>query len=253
MATRRNPTTESAERSASAPAAGLSDAQIHERIVQALMDQRLAPGTRLREDELGGVFGVSRTRVRQVLIRLAGEQLVTLVPNAGARVTEPSAADAREVFAVRRLVEPNLVEGFISRATAAHRQALKSCIVEEEQARAAGQRPTAIRRAGEFHLAIAQHAGNATLERLLRELILRTSLVLMRFGPADHGEARPARAAAAACECRDHRALLAAIQLRDVAAAQALMVAHLTRLEAQLVFEQVPASAPDLARLLAVV
>jgi DNA-binding GntR family transcriptional regulator len=210
----------------------LTDADIHARLIGALQDQRLAPGTRLREDELGRAFGVSRTRIRQVLIRLASEQLVTLVPNAGARVAEPTPQEAREVFDARRLIEPTLLAGFIDRATQPNLRALRAWIAEEEQARNAGRRHDAIRMAGGFHLHIAEHAGNATLARMLRELVSRTSLVLARYGPAEIRD--PAHGAG--CNCHEHRTILAAVKLRDKAAAGRAMQQHLTRLESQLAF-----------------
>lgn len=241
-----------AARPVRAGAAVLTDAEIHARLFEALLDQRLAPGTRLREDELGEVFGVSRTRVRQVLIRLASEQLVTLVPNAGARVTEPTPEDAREVFDARRLLEPTLVGRFTERATAADLRALQAWIVDEERSRAAGDRHDAIRMAGGFHLHVAEHAGSATLARAMRELVSRTSLVLLRYGPHDLSE--PAGAApgrAGACDCHEHRTILAAIRLRDADAAGCAMRRHLDRLESQLDFEPAARPAPRLAELLA--
>ena len=264
---------EGAPRAAETP----TDAQIHARLFDALLDQRLAPGTRLREDELGQVFGVSRTRVRQVLIRLASEQLVTLVPNAGARVTEPTPQDAREVFDARRLLEPTLLERFAARATDADLRALQAWIVDEERARAAGDRHEAIRMAGGFHLHIADHAGSETLARMLRVLVSRTSLVLLRFGPQDLREPAlngPGRAAAlagpaadragptagstagptagptAGCDCHEHRTVLAALRLRDAAAACRAMLQHLARLESQLDFAPAGRPAPRLAELL---
>lgn len=238
--------------------AALSDADIHDRLYGALLEQRLLPGTRLREDELGRAFGVSRTRIRQVLIRLASEQLVTLVPHAGARVAEPTPNDAREVFAVRRLVEPVLLAGFIERATPADLRALHGWIVDEERARAAGLRHDAIRMAGGFHLHIAERAGNATLARLQRELVTRTSLALMCWGPQEiRDPAHASRADAASrpgrmtCDCREHRTVLAAVKLRDKAAAAEAMDAHLQRLEAQLCFDRAEQrAAPGIAELL---
>lgn len=226
-----------------------TDADIHARLFEALLDQRLAPGTRLVEDELGRAFGVSRTRIRQVLIRLASEQLVTLVPNAGARVAEPTPDDAREVFDARRLLEPTLVARFAVRATAADLRALQAWITDEEAARSAGARHEAIRMAGGFHLHIAEHAGSATLARQMRELVSRTSLVLLRFGPQDVRE--PAGGAAdRGCDCHEHRTILAAIRLRDAAAAGRAMLQHLARLESQLEFEAAGRAAPKLAELL---
>jgi DNA-binding GntR family transcriptional regulator len=223
----------------------LTDADIHARLAEAVLDQRLAPGQRLREDELGQVFGVSRTRIRQVLIRLACEDLVALVPNAGARVADPTPEDAREVFVARRLLEPELLASFAAHASAADLRALQGWIREEERARSEERRHDAIRHAGAFHLHIAEHAGNRTLARLLRPLVMRTSLVLLRYGPQqirDHGDA--------GCDCQEHRTILAALKLRDGAAAGRAMLAHLSRLEAQLQFKVEPPPAPGLAMLL---
>jgi len=225
--------------------AALSDADIHARLADAVLDQRLAPGQRLREDELGQAFGVSRTRIRQVLIRLASEDLVTLVPNAGARVAEPTPDEAREVFGARRLLEPELLAAFVAHATAADLRALQGWIRDEERARAEGRRHDAIRHAGAFHLHIAEHAGNRTLARLLRPLIMRTSLVLLRYGPQEIRDG-----AEPGCDCQEHRTILAALKLRDGPAASRAMLSHLARLEAQLRFDAAERPVPGLAMLL---
>jgi DNA-binding GntR family transcriptional regulator len=229
-----------------------SDAQMYQRMLDALREQRLRPGTRLAEDKLGRVFGVSRTRVRQLLIRLASQQLVTLVPNAGARVASPSPQEAAEVFEVRRLVEPAVVAGFIAHAKASEVQALKRFIHEEESARLRLDKGAAVRLAGNFHLHLADHCGNQTLARLMHELVARTVLVLICYGPADLGEPAPPRARGRrACECTEHRALWAAIHLREVELARNLMQQHLQRLQAQLDFEPQAAADDDLSVLLA--
>lgn len=223
----------------------LSDQAIYERMVSAILDHQLPPGTKLVEDRLAAAFGVSRTRIRPVLVRLANEKVVTLTPNRGAAIAEPSEAEAREVFEVRRMIEPLLVERFIARASAAHLQALKTCIRDEEAARKAGDMRRAIRLSGDFHLQIAEHAGHQTLGGILRELVSRTSLILMTYS-TPHAQARED---ATACGCQEHRALLAAIQLRDAKEAARLMREHLERLESQLSFTATPEAAPDLLAL----
>lgn len=239
-----------------------SDAEIHQRIVAAVMDHRLAPGTKLVEDKLGQAFGVSRTRVRQVLIRLANEQIVTLAPHRGASIAMPSVHEAREVFEVRRLVEPTLLARFIEHASAGHREALAANIADEEAARVAGDRHAVIRLSGEFHLLLAEGAGHTTLQRLLRELVSRTSLVLMTYGgrprvphaPAPRRRAAPAAKATPlrvdACSCHDHRALLAAIESGDASAGASLMQQHLVALEGGLDFHVGTTPATDLVQLL---
>jgi DNA-binding GntR family transcriptional regulator len=222
-----------------------SDAEMHGRLFEALLDQRLAPGTRLREDDLASAFGVSRTRIRQLLIRLAGDGLVTLVPNAGARVAEPSADEAREVFAARRLIEPALLAGFAARAFGEALVGLTGYIDAEEAARAGGQRHEAIRMAGRFHLCIAEHAGNATLAAFLRNLVSRTSLVLMRWGPQEIRDE-----GCGACDCVDHRRIVAALRLKDAGAAGEAMLAHLDGLERQLDFAAAREPRQGLAKVL---
>ncbi len=207
-----------------ADAPPLSDDDIHARLIEAIVDQRLLPGTKLIEDKLGQAFGVSRTRIRQVLIRLAQEQVVLLQPNKGASVAEPTVAESREVFEARRVVEAVLVRHFIAQASRADLQALADCIASEEAARLAGDTAMALRQSGRFHLLLADAAGHRTFAGFLRKLVSRTSLILMSHGP-DAATATPApwqllgastgdapRRWVQACRCDEHRGLLTALQ-----------------------------------------
>ncbi|MEO5795030.1 MAG: GntR family transcriptional regulator [Rhodoferax sp.] len=229
-----------------APVPALSDSEIYERIVSAILDHRLQPGTKLVEDKLGTAFGVSRTRIRPVLVRLANEQIVTLTPNRGACVAQPTEQEAREVFEARRLVEPLLLERFMAIATPADIAVLAHFIAEEEAARAKGDMRYAIRMSGDFHLMIAERAGQQTLGRILRELVSRTSLILMTWGPVSQTDPN---SWAGGCGCREHRSVLDAIRLRDVEAATRLMREHLAHLEAQVHFGAVATTSPDLIAL----
>ena len=232
----------------SAPDAGgqLSDNDMYDRLVSAILDHRLPPGTKLVEDKLASAFGVSRTRVRPVLVRLANEQVVTLTPHRGASIAQPTPQEALEVFEARRLLEPRLVQLFIAHATDADIAALRACIEDEEAARASGDMRRAIRLSGDFHLQIAQAAGHRTLGRILRELVSRTSLILMTYSPS-HAQTREE---ATACGCREHRALIDAIRLRDANEAARRMLDHLVRIESQLEFTPAAADTLDLTRLL---
>lgn len=220
----------------------LTDADMYERVISAILDHRLPPGTKLVEDKLASAFGVSRTRIRPVLVRLANEQVVTLTPNRGATIAQPTEQEAREVFQVRRLIEPSLVELFIARATDDDMQRLKTCINDEEAARKAGDMRRAIRLSGEFHSLIAQGAEHQTLARILHEMTSRTTLILMTYSSAHEYE----RQDATSCGCDEHRALLDAIRLRDPREAAVRMRDHLTRLEAQLQFNGPQDATPDL-------
>jgi DNA-binding GntR family transcriptional regulator len=223
----------------------VSDTEIYDRVVSAILDHRLPPGTKLVEDKLATAFGVSRTRIRPVLVRLANEQVVTLTPNRGASIAQPTVQEAREVFEVRRMIEPTLAERFIAAAGSEDMQVLARCIDQEEAARAGGDMRRAIRLSGDFHLHIADRAGHQTLGRILRELISRTSLILMTYSASHTQEHEDATA----CGCREHRALLDAIRLRDPREAARLMREHLNRLESGLRFTPPASEAPDLVGL----
>ncbi len=220
----------------------LTDADMYERVISAILDHKLPPGTKLVEDKLASAFGVSRTRIRPVLVRLANEHVVTLTPNRGATIAQPTEQEAREVFQVRRLIEPSLVELFMARATEADTHALKVCIDDEEAARKAGDMRRAIRLSGQFHSLIAEGANHQTLARILREMTSRTTLILMTYSVAHEFE----RTDATSCGCDEHRALLDAIRLRDPLEAGRRMREHLARLEAQLRFDVTQEDAPDL-------
>ena len=219
---------------------------IYQRMVQTIRNHQLYPGTKLGEDRLASAFGVSRTRIRPVLARLAGEQVVTLTPNRGATVARPTEQEAREVFQVRRLIEPTLVAAFMLRASRAEFLILDRCIAQEEAARTQGERHRAIRLAGEFHLHIAEFSQHQTLGRIMGELVSRTSLVLMAYGQSAASASDPTPSA---CACHDHRALLDAMRLGDGALAEQLMQEHLRGLEAQLRFAPPSAQAPNLQAL----
>ncbi len=224
-----------------------SDNPIYDRVVSAILDHRLPPGTKLVEDRLASAFGVSRTLIRPVLVRLANEQIVTLTPNRGATIAQPSEQEAREVFELRRLIESQLVERFVDRAERDDIQLLTQCIRDEEAAREAGEMRRAIRLSGDFHLHIADRAGQQTMGRILREMVSRTSLILMTYS-SSHSQIRRE---ATACGCAEHRALLAAIRLRDAREAARLMRDHLNRLESELDFSPPSGRTPDLESLFA--
>lgn len=192
-----------------------------ERIMGAVVEHRLPPGTKLVEDRLAEVFGVNRARVRPVLARLAHEGIVTLQPNRGAFVSEPTAEQAREVFEVRRLLEPAIVQGLASRTSGAMVKRLEAHLKKETDAQAAGDHRALIRLTGEFHLLLAELAGNSLMLRVLRELETLTSLIIYLYESPN----------VPACRGNDHVAITEAIAKGDGARAAKLMLAHLNEVE----------------------
>jgi len=213
-----------------------------ERIMGAVVEHRLPPGTKLVEDRLAEIFGVNRARVRPVLARLAHEGIVTLHPNRGAFVSEPTAAQAREVFEVRRLLEPAIVQGLAARTSSAMVKRLEAHLKKEADAHAAGDHRALIRLTGEFHLLLAELAGNALMLRVMRELETLTSLIIYLYESPN----------VPACRGNDHVAITEAIAKGDGARAAWLMLAHLNEVEGGLDMQRASQDDFDLAGALAV-
>ena len=104
---------------------------IAQALTSAIVEHRLRPGSKLVEQTLADHFAVSRTLVRQALFQLSQKRLVTLEPARGAFVASPSAAEARQVFAVRRMLEVELTRAFVRDATPEHIDALRAHVAAE--------------------------------------------------------------------------------------------------------------------------
>jgi DNA-binding GntR family transcriptional regulator len=79
---------------------------VTERIRDAILDGRLAPGARIRQEELAARFGTSRIPIRDALRQLEAEGLVTLKPNSGAWVARMDYDEYSELYRLREVVEP---------------------------------------------------------------------------------------------------------------------------------------------------
>ena len=158
------------------------EAEMAERLRVTILSGMLPPGTKLPEETLAETFGVSRTRVRPVLQRLAFEQLVELRRNRGAYIASPSTKEARDVFDARRVIE-RVTTGIVARTILTPSiTMLRQCIRDQEAAALQGDRQGAIRASGEFHRHLAQLAHNGALVSALESLILRTSLIVALYG-----------------------------------------------------------------------
>ena len=200
------------------------DERIYRAVVNAVMSHRLPPGTRLGEAEFCDLYGVSRTTVRKALQRLAHDHIIELRPNRGAVVASPSPKEARDVFAARRALEREIVPLVVQRATPASLRAIRAAIEAEEAARRSAARAAWIRLGGEFHLLLAELAGNAVLQRFMAELVSRCSLIIALYE----------NPGAPMCCNHDHQQLLALIESGDAARATALIEHHLVEIEARL-------------------
>lgn len=206
----------------------LSAEQIYPRLFDAILEQRLPPGSALPEQALGNAFGVSRTVIRRVLGRLSDQQVVVQRPSHTAHLAAPDPQQARQVLSARRLAETTLIGLATQRARPAQIRQLRQLVERERQHHERGERCTAIRLGGEFHLKLAQMAANAPLARFLNGLVPMTSLIIARY------EAPRCQH----CAWQEHAAIIDAVERGDATAALGLMHEHLDHLEAKLELDQ---------------
>lgn len=208
-------------------AADLTANDIYALIYAAILDSRLKPGTKLVEERLGEIFSVSRPRIREVIARLAHEQIVELFPQRGAFVASPTPEKAAHVLEARRVIEPALIRRLIGELTPRKLERLRQHQLLEQDARARQDKQSIIRLAGEFHTVLGELAGNVELARIIRELSTLTNLVIFLYDVPT----------ANSCRHDEHAGLIDAIAARDAVAAERLILDHLDHIEQSLRFE----------------
>ena len=205
-----------------------STSAIVEALTRAIVEHRLQPGTKLAEQKLADHFGVSRTLVRQALFQLAQNRLVTLEPARGAFVATPSVEEARQVFAVRRMLETEMTRAFVQSVTPAKIKALRTHVASEKAAMDTADASSRTELLGDFHVRMAELMGNEVLAELLRELISRCALITLMYqstNAAEHSN-------------EEHAEIVKALAARDEERAVRLMDEHLLHVEEGLTFDR---------------
>ena len=211
-----------------APEGGSAGAtqRIVDSITTAIVERRLMPGTKLVEQQIADIFGVSRTLVRQALNQLSRDRLVTLEPARGAFVAKPSVQEARQVFEVRAMLEAAMVKQLCAQITDAQIAELRQHVQAEAQAVARTDVSGRTRLLADFHVVLARMLDNQVLAELLEDLLTRSSLIALMYQSSHSAEHSQA----------EHVAIVDALEKRDARAAVRLLESHLGNVERNLRF-----------------
>lgn len=190
---------------------------IYERVLDAILEQKLAPGARLTEEPLGEVFGVSRTIIRRALLRLSHEGVVEIIPNKGASVVTTPADQVEDYFAARKIIECAIARLAAGKASQYQTQSLKALVGEEKRYFESGTRGKGLSTSSEFHLRIAEICGNPPLIEFARQLVSRTALIVSQYQDTH----------ASPCAYVDHNKLIEAIDTGSPDEAEKLMGEHI--------------------------
>lgn len=206
---------------------GATTRRIVDAIVEAIALRRLRPGTRLTESQIGEMFDVSRTVVRQALNQLSRDRLITLEPGRGARVAEPTVAEAREVFEARAILETAIASRLARQITKDQIARLRNHLAAERASLAGGDASQRTWLLGDFHGVLAVMLGNRTLTDMLAELLSRSSLIALMYQSRESAEHSHA----------EHVAIVDALEAGDARLVQRLVRSHLTHVENKLRLE----------------
>ena len=191
---------------------------VYEALKSAIVEQRLASGSRLVESTLAGNFGVSTTPVREALTRLEREGLVSLLPRRGAVVSTFTAEDARDIGELREVLELHAFQRAWARWKAEHSAQLQQLLAEGQEVVDRGDYRGYGRFDQEFHRLIVQASGNRRLIRVFE--MMRDQFQMVRFqavrlpGRPDIGH-------------REHQQIVAALVAGDGEGAERLLRAHI--------------------------
>lgn len=200
-------------------------AQLYDIIRNGIVQLRLHPGAVINEKEICSRLGVSRTPLREAILQLAGENLVSVVPSTGTRVAPIHIQDAFDGQLVRDALEMRVVRLAAARMTHAYERALAANMAAQREADAAHDFDNFYLLDEEFHRLISECGASPNVWRIINgakaQLDRVRRLALRRTNHA-------------ATTLVEHQAVFDGLIRRDAERAAAAMQAHLDR-----VFESV--------------
>ena len=193
-------------------------ASIEKDLRRAIIELELLPGARLSEQDIATRLGVSRQPVREALIRLANSRLIEIRPHRGTVVARISAKEMTEALFVRQSVENAVVARAAQSFDPWQRKRIATLLLKQEEA--AGKLDHAGFREHDeaFHIAVATGAGVGIAWIAIADMKTHMDRVCNMTLQSEADMAR---------RVREHQAIMAAIDARDVAGAQAAMDVHL--------------------------
>jgi DNA-binding GntR family transcriptional regulator len=142
-----------------------------ELIRNAIIEGRLEPGRRLKEEELARELGISRTPVREALLMLQAEDLVVASPNRGATVRVHDAADLDDLYELRALLEGHAARRAAERVSGVELDSLRESCDRFEALSPDDDLPGLVRENLFFHNTILEVSASTRLATMVRKVI----------------------------------------------------------------------------------
>jgi len=200
-------------------------AVVHHALRDDIIAMRIAPGQPINEKSVALMHGVSRTPVREALLRLAGERLVEIFPQSGTFVARIPLAMLPEAILVRKALEGVTVRGATERADTVLIATLRRLIDGQRELERRGDRDRFHAADDAFHAAIADAAGHPGIWQLIEQVKVQVDRFRRLTLPVPGRMGRVVE---------EHAAVVAAMAAGDADRAVAAMGAHLDGLSASI-------------------
>ncbi len=199
---------------------------LYDEIRKRILSLELPPGAELDETTLAKQYGISRTPVREALIRLSSDNLIILVPNRSPRVTPLDITDIRVFNEALQLCQRIVTRWAAERRSAADLESIEQCRAQYARVAAQGGKEALVEANRAFHAAIGAACGNqyftATYDRLLNDGMRLIGIAM------SSGQQFPASSLNSylALTAREHDDMVAAIRQQEPDRAEALASSH---------------------------
>ncbi len=190
--------------------------RVHDALRAAILEGEVVPGARLRAEALAERFGTSRTPIREALLMLEREGLVSVEPHRGAIVRSFDPADLLDLYEVRALIEPHAAARAATRISTEQVDRMRALCDKAE--RRAAKVADHIAYNEEFHRIVVESADSPRLTSAMRAVAGIPREFRSLFWANDDQ-----RAQSLFC----HRELVSALDAKQPELAEAVMRMHI--------------------------
>ncbi|MCD6123191.1 MAG: GntR family transcriptional regulator [Spirochaetales bacterium] len=188
--------------------------QVRRALVNMILRHELKPGTRIPQERIAEKLHVSRGVLRETLLSLQSTFLVELLDNRGAYVGRLDEEKMSEIYKAREAIECMVVRLCCMRVNRLQTDELRQIIIREQMFIKKGDEMAAAQMDKQFHNRLLELSGNHILQKIMDEHLVLTKIFRTRITDQD-------------VTCKDHFAVIDAIQDNNVEQAEKIMRQHI--------------------------
>ena len=193
---------------------------------ELILTGRLEQGKLHNEKRLAEVLGVSRTPVREALLELSREGMVSFVPSKGVKVRKITTKQVKEVFELRRIIEGYIIKSITKQLSPTDLKKIEKILGKQDKSASKDEEVTFIEMDKEFHLFMASKMGNEQIETILQNLRDQIHLMGIR---AIKDKSRSQQV------LKEHQRIFSALKKKDAKRSHDELMRHLKNTEEVLI------------------